>query len=355
MSGTILFRLYEPGDRQGLLDLFDAVYGHEAPARTSAWRYLDRPGDVARIAVAEADGRIVGAQPSHEIDLRVRDEPVRGALLLDVMTHPGYRRRGVFAGVVDTVRRASLERGVQILMTTPNGDAAHGFERLQAWRCLGEMIPLVAPISLLSLFTGGLRPRGSTSAPKAGASALRARSDPGAGDAPRVEQVSRLDRPLDDLCRRFSGLAPCMASRSESFLRWRFSEQAARGYEFFLLAGDAACDGLAVTTRSRLAGKEVLLLADLMLPGPRRERRNALLCAVKERAGEAGVAAVVTYVSPGSPLLSLLSSNGFRAVPRWLRPRAYTVWLSGGLDRERWTLAIDFASWHLSLADSDLA
>ncbi len=352
MTGTIRFRMYEPRDRAGLIELFRAVYGGAAAAMTSAWRYLDRPGDVARIAVAESDGRIVGAQPSHDIALRIRNNPVRGALLLDVMTHPAYRRRGVFAGVVDTVRRASLEQGIRLLMTTPNGDAARGFERLPAWRCLGDMIPLVAPIDILALLKGGSRPRG---APGAGASPSRTPGDAGAGSAPRTRRASRLDRPIEDLCRRFSGLAPCMTSRSDEFLRWRFSEQTAREYEFFLLDGDAGCDGLAITTRGRLVGREVLLLADLLLPRPRREPRNLLLGAVKARAREAGVAALVTYVSPGSPLLPLLGRNGFWRVPRRLRPRAYTVWLSGDLGRDDWALAGDLTSWHLTLADSDLA
>jgi GNAT superfamily N-acetyltransferase len=338
VSGPIRFRLFQPSDRQGLLDLFEAVYAGAARRKTSAWRYLDRSPVRPWISVAEADGRIIGAQPGHEVAVRIEGVVHRGALLLDVMTHPDYRRRGVFAGVVETLRRSCHEHGLHVLLTTPNEAAARGFRRLPAWTPLGEMCPLVCPLDLAGLVSPSMARRGKRDS----------------GPLP-VRVSDRLDTPLDGLCEAFATSAPLMIVRDPDFLHWRFSEASGRGYRFFTHDVQGRCDGLAVTAPGALLGRSLLLLVEVMIDEPGGAALDPLLRAVRRQGLEAGASAVLIYLPPHSPLIPFLRRRGFWRVPRILRPRAYTIWLAADPSEPRAGRALDFSGWHMSLADSDLA
>src|SRR5712671_1109467 len=161
MSGAPRFRPAVPEERPRLDNLFEAVYGPSWRAHTASWRYLPPWDHRGRIWVAECDDRIVGAQPSHAITIRFEGNPIPGALFLDVMTHPEYRRRGVFSGVVEGLRTALHDDGVRVLLTTPNGVAGRGFQSLPAWRPVGELIPFVRLVrwsALLRRPSGGPAP-----------------------------------------------------------------------------------------------------------------------------------------------------------------------------------------------------
>jgi GNAT superfamily N-acetyltransferase len=153
MTDQIQYRPYERSDEFGLVSLFRAVYGDRYESRTSAWRYMQRPLRRAFTTIAESNGLLVGAQPSHEVIVQVNGQEMPGALLLDAMTHPEYRRRGIFAGAVEHLRRHCHEQGVRLLLTTPNVHSARCFERLPSWQSLGVLNPWVFPVDSLGLAT----------------------------------------------------------------------------------------------------------------------------------------------------------------------------------------------------------
>jgi len=354
MSGQFDCRYYRPADRQGLHDLFRVVYGDEAERKTSSWRYLDNPQEEVLIAVAEADGKIVGAQPSHVVRLECQGRAAKGLLLLDVMTHPDHRGRGIFAAVVEFLRKDALDRGIGILMTTPNEAAARGFHRLEHWKRLGELTPLLLPV----------RPGDLLSKSPAIRTALRPLSHlpfmtgrhllSQKASAHVVLSGAEFTGSRDTLWQRFRGTAPCLLVRDDRFIGWRYSQQS-RGYRLHSLTDGGNSVALGVTAPGHLLGRDMLMLVDVMVPRERSAMLRSLIIAAYREAQAAGAAAILTYISPRSPLFGQLRSNGFWQIPSFLRPRAYSVWASGDPDAEQNRALFELAAWHMTLADSDLA
>jgi GNAT superfamily N-acetyltransferase len=349
MSEGIRYRLYEPSDRENLLALFRAVYGDEAPRKTSSWRYLDRPLRRALISVAEADGRIVGTQPSYEVLVKTRSGHVSGAMFLDVMTHPAYRGRGIFKGVVEHLRRECHERGMAILLTTPNEDAARGFGKLPAWRCLGELTPFVRPVSLSRLL---LRPR---PAEPSWTGDQPGREGPATRGHTAVAELDRLDRPITEVWRGFAEAAPTMLARDTDYIAWRFSNRGPRRYRLFAEGEGPAYQALAVAGEGELLGRRVVFLPEFLAPPRDVSCARRLLHAVAQHAGASGAGAIVAYHTPASAVAKLLRCSGFWSVIRPLRPRPYTVWAATSLNDGRAAETLDLNSWHMSMGDSDLA
>ena len=346
----IEYRPYRPEDRPALQSLFGAVYGPEAERRTSAWRYLFPGPYRALIQVAEADGRIVGAQPSHGVPLLVRGEPVQGLLLLDVMTHPDYRRRGVFTGVVEGLRRRAEADGYRVLLTTPNRHAERGFARLAHWKRMGELVPWVRVADPATLLAGGGAGRRLLSPLAAPWRAWRAPSD---GGAPPAEPP--VDADIDRLWRHTTGQATWELRRDATFIGWRFGPGSGRAYRRWGIMEKGDLTGLVITGSGVTLGRPVTFVTDLMVSSTARDLARVVLRSISDHAARNGDAAVIGWFAPGSASGALMRSAGFVPVPRMWRPRHYSIWGATDLSGDAGTAALDLTQWHMSLADSDLA
>jgi len=350
MSG-IAYRPYRDADEHGLRELFRAVYGPDAEHRTSAWRYLAPAPYPAVIQVAEVDNRIVGAQPSHAIDLLVDGVPVQGLLLLDVMTHPDYRRRGVFAGVVEGLRARAAAEGYRVLLTTPNQDAERGFARLPAWQTLGELEPWMALGDPATLVAG----QTSWAVLLSPMAALRRTSLGGGGvEQTTLNEVATDVAAINAMAPEFAKTARVHVRRDARFIGWRFGPGSGRPYRF-LAEGKSAADALVVTCTGRLVGRDITFLADVLALDSARDAARRMLMALVAQTVHERHAAVVGWFAPGSPVTQLLRTSGFRRVPRRLRPRPYSVvaWTNmAGTDGRD---VMDLTRWHMTLTDSDLA
>ncbi len=96
MSATVLFREGTVGDRDAILALRALAFPDDDPEKRQAdfwnWEFIDGYAGAARIFVAEAGDEIVG----HFAFIPQRfatPQIVRGALAVDVMTHPQFRRQ----------------------------------------------------------------------------------------------------------------------------------------------------------------------------------------------------------------------------------------------------------------------
>jgi hypothetical protein len=170
-----------------------------------------------------------------------------------------------------------------------------------------------------------------------------------------VHHSTSLEEPLEVVCGSFERMAPCMIARTPDYIRWRFGAAPSVGYRH-LLRGDAGVrDALAVVRSGQLLGRRVLFLMELMAAPGDRSAAAALAAAVIREAEREGAAAVVGYFPPHSPLLHDLRPHGFREVPRWMRPRPYTVWAAVDEGVPGADELASFGLWHMSLSDSDLA
>ncbi len=145
-----------------------------------------------------------------------------------------------------------------------------------------------------------------------------------------------------------------MLIRDDRFIGWRYSLPS-RGYRLSSLVDQGACVALGVTAPRRLLGRDMLLLVDLMVPPGRSDMLKSLVATAYGDARSIGAAAIMTYLSPNSPLVAPLLSSGFWNIPSFLRPRPYSIWAAGDPEGRSSRRLFDLDAWHMTLADSDLA
>ena len=344
MNASDAPRPLRPGEEERLGALFEAVYGPDWRARTCIERYLRRDGWPASVSVVESDGILVGAQPTYDVPCLVAGTETRLSVLVDVVTHPAYRRRGLFSAVLDHAAAECVARGSAVALTTPNEDAHRGFAKKRDWSLLTVLecrVRLLRPEavlvqryhfprsiaavlgSFLAMATGG-----------------RSRSGPGItemdGTPPREE--------LDVLWRRCAPSIRVAQQRDGLWFHWRFGRPGPKArYHFLADRKGGTLAGYAVTTLRTMAGVPVTLLVDSFCPREPESTRAEL------------VNAVVSYTGPGDPWARTLARQAFWRIPSSLTGRPYRVYTRIPDRTASRHVLIEPEAWLMTPADSDLA
>lgn len=124
------YRVVEPGDRQGFLDLHETVWGHERGDAWFRWRFEQNPYvDEIPLVVAERDGQIVGVEPCLVFRLRVGTETVRAFQPADWAVHPDHRKRGVFTGMTERLLERYDDGPGSLYFNFPNDALVPGLKK----------------------------------------------------------------------------------------------------------------------------------------------------------------------------------------------------------------------------------
>lgn len=213
-------------DDAGLGALFRVVFGFDRGKEHYHWKFRDNPAGPPIIALAEAEGKIVGQYALWPTQLRLGAELVSGAQSLDTMTHPDFRGQGMFTVLAEECMRYAAKRGVEALYGFPNDSSQPGFIRKLDWDHTGD-VPMwirplrisrhrrtpswIAPVADLVAF---LLPRG-------GARAFDMRTGPPATDA--IEGILAPWRERKGICR---------VERSAPHFAWRFASASGMRYAY---------------------------------------------------------------------------------------------------------------------------
>jgi GNAT superfamily N-acetyltransferase len=290
---------YEPSRLDGVLRLFERVYG-EAPSREEfAWWFDGNPAGPRTVFLAEDGGRVAGVLGASFYRAVVAGRETLAALPLWAVTDPDYRGRGIFQRLNASVEEAAREHGAAVL--------------------LGFTNPLAGPIYVSKLgWTDVHRPR-------IWARALVVRRPP-----PRsFERFGEHEEAA------YRELAPRLAShfaRDEAYLNWRYADSP-RAYTLVRSA-----NGYAVVGRKRLRGVNAAFVADLVAPTLRETRALLRLCMRAARG-----ARVLLALLPSVHARAYVAA-GFLPTPEHIRLIGRA--LEGRLPAGR-------GAWHFTLGDTD--
>jgi hypothetical protein len=145
----IRYRRFEPRDRDSVLRLFKDSFGKPKDVTQWEWEFLGGPKP-AIIVVAEVEGRIVGHYAVLPRRILVGHEVVESGLVVDVMTHPDFGKRGIFVNSGLEAFRQTRASGIRMLMGFPNDAAIRGHLKI-GWRELGNVAVIARPLRIRSI------------------------------------------------------------------------------------------------------------------------------------------------------------------------------------------------------------
>jgi GNAT superfamily N-acetyltransferase len=346
------------GEEESLRALFEAEYGATWRAKTSLDRYLGSTPWPAAVSVIEADGVIVGAQPSYDVPLLVAGTRRMCTILVDVVTHPRYRRRGIFSRVVDHAMTLSQHRGASLALTTPNKASYPGFQKKLDWRLLTTLdcwVRLLRPQAILERRLHVPPWLARILAPLVRLVA-HGRLRMHAAAKPRLESGMPSRESLDALWHDTAPTTGVSQIRDAAWASWRFAPRVGETAYHFLAERDREqrLSGYVVVRLKEVSGLQACVLVDGLFGDADGVRQRRLLDAASDWALTEGAALTMAYVSSAGPWVGALSQAGFRRVPRPLDARPCHVCVRIHPHTSGTGILSDPSAWRLTLGDSDL-
>ncbi len=240
-------------DDNELAELFRAVFGFDRGAEHAHWKFRCNPAGDPVIAIAEAEGRIVGQYALWPTPLRLGKTVLKGAQSLDTMTHPDYRGQGMFTVLAEECMQYAAARGIQALYGFPNENSHPGFIRRLDWDHTGEIACWFRPLVMsrhksVPTWVGPFMDIGSALLPQA-----RMRDD--------IDIKSTMPDPdaLQCLLAAWNEtVLPCSIERTVDRYLWRFDVASGMEYEWKSAYRDGKLLAIGVWGKDIRGGNAVL-------------------------------------------------------------------------------------------------
>ena len=308
------------------------------------------PKSNARVAVIGID--IVGSQLSCHRRFRFGDRTFWSTELGDTMTHPSYRRQGMWASIARPVIADALEKGFMPITGFPNKYAYSGWINnldmehfFNIWRLALVLKP--PPFSLMPRFSVVFRDIASSLIRSVRMALTRLVFE--RGGSLIVERNVKVKGWADRLWEQERLWNEAGVVKDASYLKWRF-EKNPDDYTIYLASnGDGKPLGFLITKIREKDGLGTFgFIADMLVPSRKRNVLYGLLLKAEDDFRRAGVILVDAWVTSNPFYFYSLLSFGFFPVTRL--PFIVPVSQARLLRSKGWGPS---RRWILTMADSD--
>ncbi|MCY2961865.1 MAG: GNAT family N-acetyltransferase [Planctomycetota bacterium] len=217
-----------PPDRTAQARLFNACFKKATDAAGLAWRYDGNPHGAALSFVQRtADGTAVSGYACSPRRAVPGGDEARAAIVGetgDVMTHPEWRKRGLFSALDRAAMAESKRRGWPLVFGLPNRRSAHIFLEL-GWERVGTLRPWTFVVRADAAARAERAKEGRVRgwlAPLAARAGRAARTRLRASVRLQGRRLSAFPPEVADLSRRVEPRFSLMVRRDADYLDWRF-------------------------------------------------------------------------------------------------------------------------------------
>ncbi|MDH4208230.1 MAG: GNAT family N-acetyltransferase [Anaerolineae bacterium] len=362
MSKPWRARRYEPGDEEEILALRRLVFAGGEEGRNSEsywrWEYADCPAGPATIWLAVDDGQVVGHYAVRPVRMQCDGVPLAGSVSLDAMTHPDYRREGIFATLGRETYKDVEGAGLDLTYIWPREVSMRGTIAKFNWVYVFAPTVLVKLLSLASVVGRFVRRRalgrGSTAQVGASTCGLERAAEDSILENGQSRWIDRFDEGMDLFWERVSARHRLATVRDSVYLNWRYFDNPGRQYEAVVGESDEGVLGYVVIRCMENSGLRGGMIVDLgSLPG-HAGILSALLAQVEQVFRERRMDLMACLLSGDEEYADILRRQGLRRLPFRL---GFKEWYFGcrlnspGLDRECF---LKPANWFLTFGDTDV-
>ena len=358
-------REYRQGDEHQIIQLRHKVFGDVDPVRlelsTWYWQFRDNPAGQAFCFLADDKGKIVGQYAVIPTRFNVFGEKRILALSCDTMTHPAYRRQGMFVELAKALYHFLESRhAITTIWGFPNEISLSGFTQRLGWNLLAAYPLRILPLrplemirSHVPLICHRLSGRSKFKLKSKIRNNLRRTAIPITRSIPglTIEPIEKFDESFDELWEIHQNLFPVTQIRDSVYLNWRYLGMPAFDYRPFAVKWKGRVSGYLIIRLTDLIGHFCGILVDLFpFPIVDRTVTQSLLDFARSYCKSQN-AEFLTCLLPFADN-AFLNKAGFRKIPEWLNPKK---WYLGcrylGKDKKRFAQS---DRWYVTYGDTDV-
>lgn len=224
-------RFYKEGYERKIFELWNAVYPHRKYSLENwikwwNWLYKENPAGNSIICLAEDGGNVVGQYAIVPVLIKIDSETITCAQSLDTMTHPDYRRQGMFEILAKETYGKASKMGIHIIHGFPNEFSYPGFMRKLDWLDVSNMQLLIRPLNWksslkLKIDNKFLLKISAALGNLTQHTIFRTKKVPAVKNF-KIAKISSFDDRIDDFWNEISNQYKIMAVRRKAYLNWRY-------------------------------------------------------------------------------------------------------------------------------------
>lgn len=268
-------RPYREGDEEKILELWKAVYpereyDREKWMRWWRWMYQDNPVGVGKIWLAEYDGKIVGQYSLISMNVKVGNEILKASQNIDLMTHPGYQRQGIFSRLERKALDEAEKAGVSITIGFSNDTAYPGHIK-SGWFDVYSPQIMFKPLNWGNALKVKINNKSLLKLGAIGGGVLertiyQAKNPPFVRDL-TINQISSFDDRINEFWTSVSNQHQIMVVRNKDYLNWRYGTPDVNYAIFVAEKAGEICGYLILQAREQ-RDVEVVSIFDIMAQSP---------------------------------------------------------------------------------------
>ena len=348
MNGALDFRAMErtEADLVAIRDCF-ARNGTQRRLDALRWQYIENPAKALLVDLAVCDDRIGAIYAVQPARVRIQGSLALAAQSVDTLVDAGFRGRGLFTKMAESVYQRVGEHGGAFVYGFPNANSAPGFFNKLGWLSLDPVPFVIRP--LRTRFLASKLPLGRHLNRLPDLRLPIRRLKPRANQ--EIRQVTDLDAGLERLWKRFALDVDVAVERSPEYLRWRLGKPGERYECLGVFDGVQLLAFCAYTTVDKHGGRIGYVVDLLHEPGDHQTGAMLLMESLRRMAAD-GADVALAWSFGHSPNAKAYSKAGFVSLPERFRPIELHVGVLP-LDESLTELLRDRRSWYISYCDSD--
>lgn len=342
---NIVFREFVPQDLVKMQKLFETCYG-EVPLKEGGkypslreleWKYLDCPFK-SKIFLAEdrKSKEVIAIRPIVRKNIKIGNGISEAAHFMDVMTHPDYRRRGIFSNLMK-IAMDYVSENITLCYTFPNRNSYPAYKQVTDWTRLSSFN------TLLYFNFRGLEE-----------TVLKRKKDVSREGEIVVEEIEKFDTEIDNLLSKTSKNYQIFFVKDFRYLNWRYFQRPDIAYKVLVARIDGKLSGYIVFRVRKIYGLKIGLIVDWFASSD----KDAIYRVLIERGANVllglGTKLILFLNFTNQPSQSLLTKIGFLTLSKFpiIRNFPFLIRLNKNNEYLR-SLVYEPKNWFLSLSDND--
>lgn len=354
-------RPYKNGDEEFIFELDKSVQGklldREMWMTWWNWKYRFNPSGDPVIWLAESDGKIVGQYALTRARIKIANEVNSIAQSVNTLTHPAYRRQGIFETLARMAYDEAAQRGIIFIYGFPNELSYPGFIKKLGWSDLGTIRAWIIPLSVKNICKKYIHNRllskvfeiGSCAVLNVLYRAAKAHRTKGL----IISEISSFDERADDLWLKVSKDPRIMVVRDRSYLNWRYFDIPNVKFTVYLAENDGQTLGYAVVKCEEYNGLKLGRIFDLAVPPGQENITYSLLLKVIEFFKKERADLIVYRIISNKSQYRILRKCGFiNSFPIAKHARFIVRPITSNISQK---VLLDSDNWFVQTGDSDAA
>jgi len=353
-------RDYVNGDEIKIFKLWQAIHPTNKRSLNDwltwwNWMYKQNPAGQGIIFVADHNDMIVGHYAIVPMLMNVNKNIVVGSLSLDTMTHPDYRRLGIFEALAKATYSYGQSKGINLVIGTPNIYSGPGLINKLNWFIVSSHQLFFKPLNwenalrhrihnkILLKICGNIGKLSQHTI-------YRNRSK-----IPRninIIKISSFDDRIDEFWNDISHYHPITVVKNKEFLNWRYVAVPDKKYTIYIAETGNKIEGYIILRYETKKTRKIGLIFDMVVRPSRKDVIYLLVSKAIEYFSSENVDLIEYYMFTDKLFQRALRDMGFIKLPSFFEKNIFCIYSKIPVDTMEFLK--DKRNWFVQLGDSDL-